>query len=331
MKRRTDRLSYLIFGIGIIMDICVKMTGVYLIPVTEAYMDYIFAGIITVSILCFSFIAIISAFLEKTYFGYKLREIIQFPNSPVNIKRYIIISLVTIVIGTGLLAVDNVVSCANSITALFFGLIYLEGNVAFEIYDLLTDEKHICDLVLEYFSASVREKEMNFEEFQAHTDKVIDALVVYTNENKPDGKDKVCDMLAELGGQIRKQDGKEDYYKYYSYFDSKIRSCMDNFAQMFGFNDMLNSIVRIYAQLSEFEYGRIDLYSVPLKNICFWEDKQLIEFYIAAMMKMHWKTNEEGIEPDVIILLIVLKNFVLNNNDIEKRNYVFQTIVKQVF
>lgn len=166
-------------------------------------------------------------------------------------------------------------------------MIYLEGNVAFEIYDLLTDEKHICDLVLEYFSASVREKEMNFEEFQAHTDKVIDALVVYTNENKPDGKDKVCDMLAELGGQIRKQDGKEDYYKYYSYFDSKIRSCMDNFAQMFGFNDMLNSIVRIYAQLSEFEYGRIDLYSVPLKNICFWEDKSLLEKnYLKQMIEI---------------------------------------------
>ena len=78
MKKWISRLPYFIFVVGIGMDIYVNLTGSYKISVTESYMDYIFAGIITVSVLCFSFVALIAGFFDKKYFGYKLRDIIQF-------------------------------------------------------------------------------------------------------------------------------------------------------------------------------------------------------------------------------------------------------------
>lgn len=277
MKKLIDRLPYFILGIGIIMDIGVNLTGVYCIPVTESYMNCIFAGIITVSVLCFSFVTLISSFLEKAYFGYKLRDILQFSDSLINMKKYISVSLWTIVMGVCFLVGNFKVSCVNSMTTLLLALVCLEGNIAFKIYDILTNENNICDLVIKHFSTSVKERKMDFEEFHVHVDKIIGALKHCIHENDSNGKEKICDMLAELGVQIQNREGENDYYKYYNYFNDKIRGCMDGFAMVFGFNEMLNSVVKIYTKLSNFEYGRIDLYVIPLKNMRFWNDRLLLE------------------------------------------------------
>lgn len=384
MKKWISRLPYFIFVVGIGMDIYVNLTGSYKISVTESYMDYIFAGIITVSVLCFSFVALIAGFFDKKYFGYKLRDIIQFSKSPVNMKKYICVSLITIIIGVTFLAGDFAVSCANGMTALLVALVCLEGNVAIEVYEMLTNEEHICDLVLNNFSVNVREKEMDLKEFQEHTNNSIGALKVCIEDTDFEGKNKVCNMFAELGKQISKKEGKEDYFKYYNYFDEKIKGCMNDFAITFGYNEMLNFVVNIYTQLSDFEYGRIDLYLIPLENIRFWSDQDLleknyfqqigeidlleiykkkqilnseverifftyfksimgncicsenvrnhlVEMYIAELMKLHWQTNEEGIDPDISGLLNILKYYVLKNSNISERNYVFKEIVKQAF
>lgn len=381
VKRWINTVPYFIFLVGIGMDIYVNLTGKYKISVTESYMDYIFAGIITVSVLCFSFVALIAGFFDKKYFGYKLRDIIRFSTSPVNLKKYIAVSLITIIIGVILLAGDFEISCANGMTALLVALVCLEGNVAIEIYEMLTNEEHICDLVLNHFSANVGEKEMDLKEFQEHTNNSFCALKVCIEDTDFEGKNKVCNMLIELGKQISK---KEDYFKYYNYFDEKMKGCMNDFAITFGYNEMLDFVVKVYTQLSDFEYGRIDLYLIPLENIRFWSDQSLLEknyfqqireidlleiykekqvsnfeverifftyfksimgncicsenvrkhlvgMYIAELMKLHWKTNEEGIDPDVSGLLTILKCYVLKNSNINERNYVFEEIVKQAF
>ena len=65
MKKWYDIIPYLIFGLGIIMDIGVNITGIYIIPVTESYMDNIFVGIITVSVLCFTLVTLIKSFPDR--------------------------------------------------------------------------------------------------------------------------------------------------------------------------------------------------------------------------------------------------------------------------
>ena len=79
---------------GIIMDYGVIVTGIYCIEVTESFMDYVYSSIITISTLSFSFIALLTGLLDKNYYGYKLKEIIQFRESPINFKKYIIGSLI---------------------------------------------------------------------------------------------------------------------------------------------------------------------------------------------------------------------------------------------
>lgn len=369
MKKWYDIIPYLIFGLGIIMDIGVNITGIYIIPVTESYMDNIFVGIITVSVLCFTLVTLIASFLDNSYLGYKLKDIIQFPNSPVNTKKYIRVSLLVITIGVCLLGMNFVVNCANSMTTLLLALILIEGNVAFKIWKMIINESYVFDLVISHFTASVNNK-MDLKEFQSHTDTVINALSTAIYERNYVEKNKTCEMLTALSAQVQARGEQDGYYDYYKYFDTKLRTYMDDFAKVFGYNDMVESIVKIYTKMSDFEYGRIELYVIPLKNMRFWNDQlllennyfnqmieidllnaykkkkisnaeierifyvyfdsimhnnlctknvreQLVENYIAALMKLQWNTNEDRSEPDVNSLLNILKHFVLKNNNVE--------------
>ncbi len=72
--------------------------------------------------------------------------------------------------------------------------------------------------------------------------------------------------------------------------------------------------------------------SIMHNNLCTKNVReQLVKDYIVALMNLHWNTNEDGIELDVNSLLNIPKYFVLKNNNVTERNYVFQIMIKQAF
>ena len=309
-KKWIDKIPYLVFMIGVIMDIGVNVTGIHCITVSESYMDCIFAGIITVSILCFTFVTLISSFLDNRYLGYRLKDVIQFPNSPVNLKGYIRISLLAIIIGVCLLGVNFEFDCVNSMTTLLVALVLLEGNVAFKIYEMITNEDYVFELASEHFLESANYKEMTLKEFQSHTDTILSALSTAINERNYVEKDKTCKMLEKLGTQVQTRPEKEGYYDYYKYFDAKLRVHVDDFAKVFGYNEMVESILRIYTQMSNFEYGRSEVYVIPLKNMRFWNDQLLLENnYFKQMIE--------------IDLLDIYKEKRVSNAEIERIFYAY--------
>lgn len=303
-------MPYFIFLIGVVMDIGVNITGRYLFIVTESYTDYIFAAIITVSVLCFSFVALISSFMERVYLGYKLRDIIQFKGSPINIKKYITVSLSTILIGILLLSANFKICCVNSLIALLVALVWIEGVVAFAIYDMITNEKYLNELVRNNLSLNVKSGLMDFEEFHTHTDNVIIGLRACITDNDTKDKEKVCEMMVELGAQIKKRKDKDDYYKFYNYFNGKVRDCVESFTRAFGFNELIKLIVKVYTSISDFEYGRIDLYVVPIQSMRYWSDQQLLEY----------DYFDQIIELD---LLEVYKENQVTNSEVERILYEY--------
>lgn len=379
------KISCFILGVmGIILDVIVNTTDIYWISVSESYMDTIFAGIITISILCFTFFALISSFFDNKYLGYKLKDVIHFPNSPVYWENYIMVSLLSIIIGVCLLVLNFRISCVNSMTALLSSLVLLEANIALKSYRMITDEFYVYKLVYTYFGESTSNKEMKLKEFQAHMDRILGALSNAIDGKKYDEKDKICEMLSALSTQVQINIEKWKNYDFEKYFDTKVRVYMDKFAKVFGYNEMVIFIINIYMKIDDSKYSKRDLFEIPLKNMRFWNDqlllennyfdqiikidlqevyiqnkisnseiesalyvyfdslinnrlctesvrKQLIEDCIATLMKGQWTTNEKGVEPDVNTLLNILNKFVLNNDDLGERKYIFQAIIRQAF
>lgn len=240
-------------------------------------MDYVYAGIISISILCFSFIALISGFLDRTFYGYKMREIFQFEESNVNFKYDIIYSLGAIVLATVFLAGNFVMDFSNSLTALLFGIIFFEGNIAFKIYQIITEDNICYDLVVEHFRNGDKKRIDDYRAFQSEVDKMISALKIFIDENDAVGKNNVCDMLSNLAENIQARAKKNNNYCWYDYFNQKVRDCIYEFTNTFGYNEMIKNVIKIYHYIPDFKYERIDLYCIPLNNMRFWNDKNLVE------------------------------------------------------
>lgn len=242
---RKNITPIIILIIGIFIDIYVNFTGDFLIAVTESYMDYVYAGIISISILCFSFIALISGFLDRTFYGYKMREIFQFEESNVNFKYDIIYSLGAIVLATVFLAGNFVMNFSNSLTALLFGIIFFEGNIAFKIYQIITEDNICYDLVVEHFRNGDKKRIDDYRAFQSDVDKMISALKIFIDENDAVGKNNVCDMLSNLAENIQARAKKNNNYCWYDYFNQKVRDCIYEFTNTFGYNEMIKNVIKI--------------------------------------------------------------------------------------
>ena len=113
------KISAVIVIIGIILDIGVALTGMSQFTVTESYMDYIFAAIVSVGLLSFSIIALVAGILQGKFYGYKLGELLTFDGvkKRINLRRYIGTSLIQIILGVVLLSLYFRVSCVMKFAA----------------------------------------------------------------------------------------------------------------------------------------------------------------------------------------------------------------------
>ena len=109
------KISLGIIILGGILDIGVGLTGISQFTVSESYMDYIFAAIVSVGLLSFSIIALVAGILQEKFYGYKLRELLTFDGVKrrINLRIYIRTSLYQIILGIILLSLDCKVSCVN--------------------------------------------------------------------------------------------------------------------------------------------------------------------------------------------------------------------------
>lgn len=314
--------------VGVLLDIIGNTRGGFTIIVTEAYMEGIYAAVVSISVLCFSFIALISGFLDRCYYGYKLKEILQFKESPVNFKRYVCGSLTAVIIATFLFAIDFEISCANSMTSLLLMIIFLEGKIAFDIYRLMTNEAWCYDIVISHFKNECKNTEKGYEIFRADVDRCISALEFCVKQKDFVGKEIPCDMLSELSRVICSREGSEDYYDFYNYFYKSIKEHISEFANVFGYSETVKAIIKIYKNLGGFDYGRIDLFLVPLKNMRFKNDQQLFEKdYFSQINEMdYWNEYTTGDLTDREVEMILYHYF----DNIMKNKVCSSSIKKQI-
>ena len=139
------KISAVIVIIGIILDIGVALTGMSQFTVTESYMDYIFAAIVSVGLLSFSIIALVAGILQGKFYGYKLGELLTFDGvkKRINLRRYIGTSLIQIILGVVLLSLYFRVSCVNTMICLLVATIFSAGCMAYSVFDIMVDDESV--------------------------------------------------------------------------------------------------------------------------------------------------------------------------------------------
>ena len=189
----------LLLFIAILLDIYVNLTGNKFITITESYISSIYSSITTVAILCISLIALISDKLEKTYYGYKLKEIILFENSPLNFKGYFTLSFSGLILATFLFFTGYKFSCANTITALLIAEICLEFLMSKNIFEIITNETSCYEIVESYIKNNkVRNGEESQEKYEREITRLFHSLYSFVETQNHKKIEKVIELIVLL-------------------------------------------------------------------------------------------------------------------------------------
>ena len=171
------KISLAIFLIGVITDISVWIAGSYIFFVSESFLECIFAAIVSIGLISFSVIALISGIMQKKYYGYKLSEVLSFTSmkKKINFKKYVVIALFQIALAAILLALSFVISCANSLFFLMMSALFSAGCISNLTFDMMTDDKTICQRISEKYESLNMEK-VEASNINYHVDTISMAL-----------------------------------------------------------------------------------------------------------------------------------------------------------
>lgn len=275
-KYTSNKLIYIIVFViaGFLLDIYVNLTGNTFITITESYISSIYSTIVTVAVLCISLIALISDKLEKTYYGYKLKEIILFDESPLNFKNYLCLSFKSMALATFLFFLGYKMSLANTITALMLAEICLESLMTETIFKIITNETYCYKIVESHFkNDKVQNGEKSQEEYEREITRLFNSLKYFTEAQNQEKVDEVTELIIILN---EKNKTLTENDKVYQVLLNQLREIAIPLADNFGYNQMLKDIILFSSHTRLEKAGKEDLYIIPIENMMFWDDKTLL-------------------------------------------------------
>lgn len=265
--------------LGLMLDFGVNITGISHITVDGNFVSDIYSAIVTISVLNFSLIALISGFLDSRFFGYELREILNFSNSPVKMKRFIVLSLGNVLLATVALELNYIISSVNTLLLLLIETILLIAYTGIKICQLMVSKDICIELVKQYYSFLDVQKSLSYDFFCKNLNKLVQAWIDTLKEHDAVNKDIVWNMIGNLCEPISKAE-KQQYYQFYKYFDSRIKTNIMTHSLIFGFRSMIEDVIKIYDKIGASDYDKRDIYAIPLDIIKFYDDKMLLSLNI---------------------------------------------------
>lgn len=269
------KISAVIVIIGIILDIGVALTGMSQFTVTESYMDYIFAAIVSVGLLSFSIIALVAGILQGKFYGYKLGELLTFDGvkKRINLRRYIGTSLIQIILGVVLLSLYFRVSCVNTMICLLVATIFSAGCMAYSVFDIMVDDESVYR-ILENGYESFIEKDFNKNgKISYHVNTLTNTLIESCKELNLDQMERICTLYAVL---IRAVERKEDIsWEQAKFVDTRLQQVSCNISTEFGYSKMIKQIVQMFESVTKYDYWKEDLYLKPILEIKYYDNEKL--------------------------------------------------------
>lgn len=329
-KYTSNKLIYIIVIVnaGFLLDIYVNLTGNTFITITESYISSIYSAIVTVAVLCISLIALISDKLEKTYYGYKLKEIILFDESPLNFKKYLCLSFGSMALATLLFFFGYKMSLANTITALMLAEICLESLMTNIIFKIITNETYCYKIVETYIKQNIaRNGEEAQEKYEREITRLFNSLKYFTEAQNQEKVNKVTELIVILN---EKNKTLTENDKVYQVLLNQLREIAIPLADNFGYNQMVKDIILFSSHTRLEKAGKEDLYIIPIENMMFWDDKTLLNNnYFNQIIKICY-INEysDNKITDIEIEYILYKYFVsIINNRLSTEKVRNQLIV----
>ena len=235
------KISLGIIFLGIILDIGVAVTDISLFTVTESYMDYIFAAIVSVGLLSFSIIALVAGILQEKFYGYKLRELLTFDGlkKRINLKRYIRISLLWIVLGIVLLSLYFKVSCVNTMICLLLATIFSAGCMAYSVFDIMVNDESVQKTLKDGYESLVKKDFNKNGKISYHINTLTNALIESCKKLNIEEMEELCTLYSTLMHVVDKN--VDMSWEQEKFIETRLQQVCCNISIEFGYNKMLDA------------------------------------------------------------------------------------------
>mgnify|MGYP004469321949 CR=1 FL=1 len=264
-----------IMSIGIISDVGVELTDFALFSVSESYMDYLFAAIVSVGLLSFSLIALVSGLLQEKFYGYKLSELLVFEGikKRINLRKYIIVSLLQVILGILYLSLFFQVSCVNSMISLLVSAVFSAGCMAYSIFDIMVNNQEVYRILEEGYENLLTKDFTKNKRYSYHVNTLTNALAKATKSGNLEETEEICSLYAVLLQMLDKDETIE--WERRSFFSTQLNEVCCNISETFGYSKMIQLGAKMFRKVSNHDYWKTDLYLQPILNLKYYDDKQL--------------------------------------------------------
>ena len=282
MKKIKSLFDYKLFVIAVIIggviDIYVNKTGKYSFLVTESFIDIIYSAIVTISIICFSIIAILSSFLPKTFYGYRLIDLLKIKDTPLNIKTYLNVSLLFVFASTVFLILNSNFNSGylkygmvNSLIVLLFSSILYQIHIVKIVYRIISEEEYCIEIIKKHYDNMSLSDSLT--DIISNLDKLFKALDQCIMTGDKDTKDNLCQIFIRFVENKKIQNNNDVIRE----IQNRLYKSVTEYADVFGYNDMIVFVANIANTLKKDVLNELDLYLKPINEIKFFKTNKIID------------------------------------------------------
>lgn len=255
----------IIMFLSILLEVIVVSIGP-LIVINQGFIFSVYGALATVTAISVSVLTIVVNSFNDSYFGYKIKEILNFQNEFVKIQWIIPIGFSLLVLATFSL----VLNLFNIIVALLINGVFLISSISLYAWKLISDNNFCKDIVINEFSR------IKAGDDQSQLDSAFKRIFNDLNKN--------VNLYGEKGLDEHKQIikmGLKDVsltQKLATSINEEIIESFETFYDSRGFIPAIDNILILYEFLgTEYvEYDRQQLLRKTVKNIKYMDERDLV-------------------------------------------------------
>lgn len=311
------RLATIIIVLGVLTDLLLYQST-SLIIVNDEYIYHVYAALTTIAAISPTILTIVVNSFNEKYYGFTIKEIVNFRNKNLRLSKIIDISLISILLSTFILAIGLI----NTLVAILFTLIIVIVSSSQYTWKLITDEQFCIDKVLEEID-SIVEKD-NIIEIEYLLKKLFRSLDYSIKTYGILNLDTHLDIIRNT---IEKSNITEDLS---ILIDKELKNTFKTVSISIGFIPAIDKVLNLYNSIwSEYShYDKREIFSEPLQNIQYLDDEKLSSSTMIEISNGLEKQDDLDDSEKVIILYEYFRNLYFNEIINKRlRNYLLENLI----
>ena len=209
--------------------------------------------------------------MQEKFYGYKLSELLVFAGirKRINLRKYLIVSLVQVVLGILYLSLFFRVSCVNSMIYLLISAVFSAGCMAYSIFDIMVNNQAVYDILEEGYG-SLLETDLNKnKKYLHHVTTLSNALINAAESGNLEETEEICSLYAILLKIVDKKSDVE--WGQSSFLRMKLKEVCCSISRAFGYLKMLEEITKMFCDISNYDYWKTELYLQPISDLKYYD------------------------------------------------------------